>query len=222
MNIGGFLKNSFVDYPGHIACVIFTSGCNFDCWYCHNRELLHSNKNLNVEEIIEYLKSRIGLIEAVVISGGEPTLQGDLVEFIESIKSMNFKVKLDTNGTNHKVLKYLDDNCLVDYVAMDIKAPLDKYSKVVCKNVDISSIEKSIEILKKGKVDYEFRTTFSPDLSADDIEKIFNLIPQTKNYYLQKHIPQKVNNYREHTYEDFLNCQEIGKKYGVDVSFRNL
>ena len=125
MKIGGFVKNSFLDYPEHISCVIFTSGCNMNCWYCHNKQLIpDSESGANLENILEFIESRKKFLEGVVISGGEPTLQPDLKDVIIKIKNMGLKVKLDTNGSNYQILKDLIDSNLLDFVAMDIKAPI--------------------------------------------------------------------------------------------------
>lgn len=222
MNIGAFIKNSFVDYPGHIASVIFTNGCNFNCWYCHNKSLIKGKENIEFDEILQFLKTRQGLIEGVVISGGEPTLQNDLLDKIRLIKELGYKIKLDTNGTNSSILQKLIEEKLVDYVAMDIKAPLDKYSEIICCNFKTDEILKSIEILKENRVDYEFRTTFSPDLETQDMEKIFAFIKNCRYFYLQKHIPQQNSSLKEHSLSDFEICSSLAKKYGIELKFRNL
>lgn len=186
MNIGGFVKNSFVDYPQKIACVIFTTGCNMDCWYCHNKHLLNNDfSKVSNEEIFTFLETHKPFLDAVVISGGEPTIQNDLLDYIKRIKNMDYLVKLDTNGTNYNILKSLVENRLVDYVAMDIKAPLDKYELVTSKS-DVEEIKKSIELLKLGKIDYEFRTTLSPNLTMSDIKKIAKTLQGADKYSLQK------------------------------------
>ena len=173
MKIGGFVKNSFVDYPGLICSVIFTVGCNLRCWYCHNSHLFDDRQKLvREQEIFDFLSSHKGFIDAVVISGGEPTLQGDLIEFIKAIKKLGYKVKLDTNGTNFEVLRALIEGKLVDYVAMDIKAPLEDYIKIVGVDCNLEDVKKSVGLLLEGQVESEFRTTFSPDLNLEDIEKI--------------------------------------------------
>ncbi len=162
MFIGGLQKSSLIDYPEKISAIIFTQGCNFRCPYCHNPELIEKNCSPippptlrwrdGVGGIIEFLKSRIGKLDGVVITGGEPTLHKDLPEFISKIKTLGFAVKLDTNGTNPQMLQELIDKKLIDYVAMDIKAPLDKYCDVVCANVDTNKVQQSIDILKNSNV----------------------------------------------------------------------
>lgn len=157
MLIGGLQKSSLIDYPGKIAAVIFTQGCNFRCPYCHNPELVNGergtiNGKCHEMAVLEFLKKRIGKLDGVVITGGEPTLHNNLPEFIKQIKNLGFAIKLDTNGTNPEMLKQLIDEKLIDYVAMDIKAPLDKYSEIVCTKVDTDKILKSIGILKNSNI----------------------------------------------------------------------
>lgn len=187
MNISGFLKLTLLDYPNKTACMIFTSGCNFNCIYCHNSSLIAFNKSvINESEIFNYLKKRVGLIDGVVISGGEPTLQKDLIPFIKKIKDLGFLVKLDTNGTNPSILKKLLDQNLVDYIAMDIKHVFTKYSNVIGKNTDILKIKESIDILKNSTIDYEFRTTIVDGyFSLSDIIEIATYLGKNVKYFLQ-------------------------------------
>ena len=155
MLIGGLQKTSLLDFPDKISAIVFTAGCNFRCGYCHNPELI--NSIAPVTEVFEFLKNRVGKLEGVVITGGEPCLQKDLPEFIKQVKSLGFAVKLDTNGSYPEMLaKVLPD---LDYVAMDIKAPLEKYSAVANWNGDVENIRKSIDMIMNSGVDYEFRTT---------------------------------------------------------------
>ena len=187
MHIAGFLKNSFVDYPGNISCVVFTPGCNMNCWYCHNSHLLTAHKNICESEIFDFLKERKGFIDGVVISGGEPTLQPDLFEFIRKIKNMGYKVKLDTNGTNYEIVKKLINENLMDFVAMDIKAPFSAYKKITGTDDDMLSIEATKNLLINRNVDYELRTTYSPDLTLADIETIAKSIIGAKKFVIQKY-----------------------------------
>ena len=220
MKIGGFVKNSFVDYPGKIACTIFTVGCNMRCWYCHNSHLFNKQKNLiSEEEILNFLETHKDFLDGVVISGGEPTLQPDLIDFIKKIKSFGYDVKLDTNGTNFDVLDHLIKEKLVDYVAMDIKAPIEDYEKITLVKNNMESVNNSIDLLLKGVVDYEFRTTFSPDLSVEDIEKIGKRINGAKNYSIQKYNTVEYNkiNMIPRPREDHFKAQEIAKKYAKNV-----
>ena len=189
MNIGGIVKNSFVDYPGKICYTIFTNGCNINCWYCHNKHLLKNNVSVISEsEVLNFLTSHKPFLDAVTISGGEPTLQKDLPEFIRKIKNLGYEVKLDTNGTNFNVLESLIKQNLLDFVSVDIKAPLDSYNKI-SENCNVGEIEKSINLLKQNLVNYEFRTTISPNLTLEDIEKISKTIKGAKNYSLQQYRP---------------------------------
>ncbi len=188
MIIDGFEQLTLLDYPGHLACMIFTRGCNFRCPYCQNSSLIRYDKNpgkFSEEEILEFLKSRQGKLEGIVISGGEPTIQKGLIEFIRKVKELDFKVKLDTNGSNPKVLKQLLDENLVDYIAMDIKNDLEDYESVTDCKVNIGAIKESIELISKSKIDYEFRTTIMKEChKLANLKKILELI-KGKKYYVQ-------------------------------------
>ncbi|NMA50442.1 MAG: anaerobic ribonucleoside-triphosphate reductase activating protein [Mollicutes bacterium] len=185
--IAGFNKLTLLDYPGKLACVLFTKGCNFGCRYCQNSSLV-----LDVEvplidhnEIFAYLEKRKNILQGVVISGGEPTIQKGLLDFIIKIKEIGYKVKLDTNGSNPKLLQELIELKLVDYVAMDIKNVFEKYNQTANAKVNIDNVKKSIDILKKGKVDYEFRTTIIKEYhTLEDIRKLIDFTQGSK-YYLQ-------------------------------------
>ena len=168
MLIKGLQKHTLLDYPGRIACTIFLFGCNFKCSFCHNPELVDAKqaselKTYSSEEILQFLKGRKEFLGAVCITGGEPTLNKDLPEFLRQIKKLGYKIKLDTNGTNPEMLKILLEKNLVDYAAMDFKAPLKKYKQVVNADVNIKKIKKSINIIKKFP-DYEFRITILPKI----------------------------------------------------------
>lgn len=215
MIIGGLQKTSLLDFPEKIAAIVFTVGCNFRCGYCHNPELI--NGGAKIEEVFEFLKTRQGKLDGVVITGGEPCLQKDLPEFIKQVKELGFAVKLDTNGSFPEMLeKVLPD---LDYVAMDIKAPLEKYSQIVNVDVDTSKILKSIEILKNGGVDYEFRTTVvKSQLSFEDFEKIGQLIQGAPRYYLQRFEASKIldkslENEKTYSTEEFERIIDILKSY---------
>ncbi len=187
MNIIGIEKSSFIDYPNHICTVFFTGGCNFRCPYCHNSPLVHNiGERIEVEDAIDFLKKRKRFVEAVCISGGEPTLQRDLYDFIYRIKKEGLLVKLDTNGTNPILLRKLIEDQLLDYVAMDIKAPLNQYEMVTQVNVNIHDIQESVHILLENKVDYEFRTTLCKELlTVEDIQSIAEKITGCRTYALQ-------------------------------------
>jgi len=190
LKIAGFIKNSFVDYPQQIAAVVFTSGCNMDCWFCHNRALIKGDcTHLPQEEIIDFLKKRVGKIDGVVVSGGEPTLQPDLIPFLQTLKSMGYLVKLDTNGSNPEVLATLLQSSLVDYVAMDIKAPAHKLEHVAKASRLQSKLHQSIAMLMCSQIDYEFRTTVVPELTLQDLEEMAQQIRGAANYALQQYRP---------------------------------
>ncbi len=188
MKIAGLQKNSFVDYPGKICAVIFTPGCNMDCSYCHNRALIDGvhESITTVGEVLTFLEKRKGFLEGVVISGGEPTLQKGLLPFFAELKRMGYSIKLDTNGTNPDVVEELLHAELIDYIAMDFKAPYEKYSEICGTEVDIRNIMKSVNVLINSAVDYEFRTTLAPGLDKKDIVEIAKEISGARLYVLQK------------------------------------
>ncbi len=186
MKIVKYIKNSFIDYPGHIASVIFTHGCNWSCWYCHNAGLLHENIDLT-NEVLDYLNTRKGWIDGVVVCGGEPTIHSDLPQIIRKIKEMGFDVKLDTNGTNPEMIQRLIEDGMVDYIAMDIKAPIEKLSQITLSKNNLEKIAQSIELIKNSGVEYEFRTTVTPDLNESDIETMAQSIAGAKRYFLQQY-----------------------------------
>ncbi len=188
MQIGGFQKMTMLDFPGKIACTVFTYGCNFRCPFCHNASLVvDAPEFFSEEEILAYLNKRAGVLDGVCISGGEPLLQKDIFDFIKKVKDLGLLVKLDTNGSFPDKLKYAIDEKLVDYVAMDIKNSKEKYALTVgVENFDIAPIEKSVDILLQGKVDFEFRTTVTKELhTKEDIEKIASWIKGAPKYFLQ-------------------------------------
>lgn len=188
MKVGGFQKTSLIDFPDEISSIIWTIGCNFKCPFCYNKNLVEGKlKEISEDEIFLYLKKRQGLVDGVAITGGEPLIQKDIIDFIKKIKSLNYLVKLDTNGTNPEKLKELIDKKLIDYVSMDIKAPKEKYKKLAGTDVDIKKIEKSINFLKNSKIEYEFRTTFVPDLlKKEDVLEIAKWLKGSKKFYLQQ------------------------------------
>lgn len=190
MKIHSYLKTSLIDYPGHLAAVVFSYGCNWNCWYCLNQEILKTEnvKSIPEEEILEFLDERKNFLDGVVLCGGEPTLQMDLLSFAKKIKAMGYDVKLDTNGTNPDVLKKMVDEKLVDYVAMDIKAPFSKYESIIGVKTSMEKVQKSIEFLKTDAVDYEFRTTCAPTLSKEDLLEIAKQMSGVKRLYLQRFV----------------------------------
>lgn len=207
MKIGGLQKCSLIDYPGKISAIVFTIGCNFHCPYCHNPELVNETATeISDTEIFKFLERRKNILDAVTITGGEPTLHTDLIPFIQRVKALGFLVKLDSNGTNPDVIEQVQKDALVDYIAMDIKAPLENYSETVARPVDIENIKKSISLLIGGTVPYEFRTTVVKTLlSIDDLARIGESIRGAHTYYLQKFVSTKTLNpafIRKTTYSD--------------------
>ena len=194
MHIKGWVKASLIDYPGRIAASLFCGGCNFRCPSCQNGHLvLHPNDYADVpgSEIWSFLEARTGLLDGVVISGGEPTLQADLITFAARVHEMGFLVKLDTNGYLPGVIQAMIDAGAVDCVAMDVKAPLEKYSLAAGVDLDVSRICHSIDVLRSGRVAYEFRTTIVPGvLVEDDVVQVAQLIAGASRYYLQQFSPQ--------------------------------
>ncbi len=229
MVIGGLEKFSLIDYPGHLSAIVFTKNCNFRCHFCYNPMLVWPDTGdriqedhpiINEDDLLDFLKSRIGKLDAVVITGGEPTLHSDLPGFITKIKEMKFKVKLDTNGTNPQMIAKLIEDNLIDYIAMDLKAPLDKYDLVVGVQPDIKKIKNSIFILMEGKLPYEFRTTIVPELlNKNDIKKMGETIKGAKQWYLQQFISEtdlvnkNFNNAPSYTEEELKKMEEIGCAY---------
>lgn len=187
MKIGGLQKTSLLDYPDHISAIIWTVGCNFRCPFCYNKKLVFEELPVVPEkEVTDFLEKRKNVLEAVVITGGEPTLQNDIPVFIRKVKGMGYLVKIDTNGTKPDKIKELIEDNLVDYIAMDVKAPKEKYEKLSGVKADIGSIEKSIELIKNKAPDYEFKTTFVPTLlEKNDIIEIAKWLKNSKRYYLQ-------------------------------------
>lgn len=210
MRISGMQKLTLLDYPGKVACLIFTQGCNFRCPFCHNKDLLgpQNDNNISVEEVLTYLRKRKGLLDGVVISGGEPLLQEDIEDFIKEIKDMGYLVKLDTNGSSPSRLKKLIDNNLVDYIAMDIKNDFINYDKTAGVNsINIANIKRSIEIIESSSIDYEFRTTVVKQLhDLGQIHKICDYIKPNSKYYIQ--------NYRD--------CNEVLEKGLLGFSIEEL
>lgn len=196
MKIGGLQKLTLIDFPGRLAATVFLIGCNFRCPFCYSSELVLPEKIktqpvISNKDFFSFLTQRKELLEAVVLCGGEPTINAQLPGFIKKIKKLGYLVKLDTNGSNPRMLKHLINKKLIDYVAMDVKAPKEKYLDTVkvsgaLKNNIIKNIEKSIDILKQSKLDHEFRTTVVPGmLGKNDILKIVDWIKPAKKYYLQ-------------------------------------
>lgn len=193
MVFGGFQKLTLLDYPGKVACTLFTKGCNFYCPFCHNALLVDTDGNEQSyceEEVLSYLNKRQGILEGVCISGGEPLIHSSLREFIEKVKALGYCVKLDTNGSFPDRMIELVEDSLIDYVAMDIKNSFEKYTLTAGKTLlDLSNIKKSIDYLLQGNIDYEFRTTVTAEThTPQDIEKIARCIKGAKKYFLQNFV----------------------------------
>jgi len=188
MKIGGLQHTSLLDYPDCISAIIWTVDCNFRCPFCYNKTLVEGTAPLIAEEdIFAFLRKRKGVLEALVISGGEPLLQKDIVPFIQKVKKLDYLVKIDTNGSRPDVLEDLLKQDLVDYVSMDVKAPKNKYEKLTGVKTDISAIQRSITLIMEKAKGYEFKTTFVPNLlKKEDIVSIAKWLEGTQNYYLQQ------------------------------------
>ncbi|MDO8592934.1 MAG: anaerobic ribonucleoside-triphosphate reductase activating protein [bacterium] len=206
MLIGGLQKFSLLDYPGRISAIIFTQGCNFRCRFCYNPMLVWPSRVskskyarskssgqqkahplIKADDLFVFLESRAGKLDAVVITGGEPCLHKDLAEFIRKIKNLGFLVKLDTNGSQPEMLKRLLAEKLIDYIAMDLKAPEEKYQAVADKKMDFKKISKSVKLIMASGLPYEFRTTVVPGLlDKDDIAAMGEIIKGADKWYLQK------------------------------------
>lgn len=185
MILAGLQKNTLIDYPGKVACTVFTAGCNYRCPYCHNPELVIGKpKQMPEDYLWDFLEKRKDWLDGVCITGGEPLLHADAPQFLEKIKSYGLDIKLDTNGSFPEILK----ECLpfVDYIAMDIKAPLDKYESVV--GIDVrEKVKKSVEIIRNSGKEYEFRTTIVPEFySEEDALAIGEWLNKSNAYYLQQ------------------------------------
>ena len=220
MRIATYQPCSLIDYPGQLSAIVFTIGCNFHCPYCHNPELVNETVDpVDSDDFLEFLAGRQGKLDGVTITGGEPTMHDDLPDLLRKIKGLGFKIKLDSNGTNPSMLRAVIDEGLVDYIAMDIKAPLAKYSGTVARPVDVEHIVESITLLLKGEVDYEFRTTVIKSLlPREDFPAIGEMIRGARVYYLQKFIPTKILNpafLRKTTYtdEEFMDIAGIMEEY---------
>lgn len=199
MIIGGFQKLTLLDYPGKLATTVFTTGCSFRCPFCHNPELVvgttnfSSSQNNSEKEFFEFLKKRKDKLQGVCITGGEPTIQADIVEFIKKIKKLGFLIKLDTNGSRPDVLKKIIDLKLVDYIAMDIKNQIKRYSQTTEVKVDEERIKLSVDLIMNSKIAYEFRTTVVPGIhTRKDFLEIAKWIKGARSYWLQKYEEIKI------------------------------
>lgn len=225
MHILGYTKTTLLDYPGHVAATIFTGGCNFRCPYCHNGEFVVGSNNMeaiSAEYVFSHLLKRRNVLNGVCISGGEPTLQPDLYEFILKIKDLGYKVKLDTNGSSPEILRTLIDDNLIDYVAMDIKNSIDKYTvTAACDERIIPKVTESVKILLENKIDYEFRTTIVKELHVkEDIKKICELIEGSKRYYVQGYVESEnviEKGFHAYTKDEILELIDFDRKINISI-----
>jgi len=192
MKIGGLIKFTLIDYPGRVAAVVFTQGCNFRCRYCHNPELVYPHllqESMPEEEVMAFLRHRQGTLEGVVVTGGEPTLQPDLLRFLADIKSLGYFVKLDTNGSKPEVIRAAIEQKLVDYIAMDLKAPFGKYSLITGVEFEQHTLQESMNIIRQSGLPYEFRTTYDKEVLTDDDIKAISDSVQAQHYRVQECLP---------------------------------
>lgn len=233
MKIGGLQRFSLLDYPKELSAIVFCRGCNFRCPYCHNPELVEPSLYrplLDTEAVLRFLYKRRKKLGAVVVTGGEPTLQEELIPFLKLLKAMRYKVKLDTNGALPEALSAVLSSEVVDYIAMDIKAPLALYPSLTQSNVDSNSILQSLEMIRQSGVAYEFRTTFAPEmLSWANLAEIQPLLQAGDHYYLQAcRYSNTLEDLQEHRFEDFqisahsqyLQLLSWAAKHNIEISLR--
>ena len=231
IEIKGYIPSSLLDYPGKICSVIFLPNCNFRCPFCQNPDLINKPDeipNIEPKKIFEHLKSRRKWLDGVCITGGEPCLHKGLPEFLLEVKKLRFLVKLDTNGANTKMLKELIEKKLIDYIAMDVKAPLKDYDKVAKVKVNKKNIQESINLIKKSKVDYEFRTTVIPKFTGKkEIEEIGKWLKGSKRYCIQQFRPlitldESFMNEKIYTPNELKELTEVAKPFFKSVCVRGI
>lgn len=227
MLIGGFQKFSLIDYPGKVSAVVFTQGCNFRCSYCHNPKLVNQEffgEPINEKEVLSFLDMRKGLIDGVVITGGEPLLQLDDEVFIKEVKEKGYAIKLDTNGSNPRRLEELLSRNLLDCIAMDYKAPIEKYSSIVCTEVNIDHIRKTLALIAQCGILYEVRTTLFRGLTTNDVLRMMKELNTygVENYYLQMGIYRKTEDFDKSFVGDMPLLLESLRKNFKQYGFRNL
>ncbi len=188
LGIYAIQKFSSLDFPNRLSCILWFSGCNMRCPYCYNKDIVFGKKQIEEDEVIEFLKTRVGLLDGVVFTGGEATLYKDIVPFAKKIKNLGFEIKLDTNGINFEVIKELIDKKLVDYIALDFKAPKNKFYEIT-KNKNYEKFEKTLDFLINSNIKFEVRTTVHTDLlDEEDINEIIKVLKDKGYkgvYYLQ-------------------------------------
>lgn len=192
MQIGGLIKFTLIDYPGVVSAVVFTQGCNFHCRYCHNPELVYPPlfcPAMPEEEVFSFLRRRQGTLQGLVVTGGEPTLQPDLIPFLQAVKELGYLIKLDTNGYKPDVLRQVLEQKLVDYIAMDLKAPLEKYAQITGVKTDEQTLRQSIDLIKNSNLPHEFRTTYDKEVLTDADIKQLKALVQAHPYRVQECLP---------------------------------
>lgn len=228
MLILGLTKTTLLDYPGRVAAALFTGGCNFRCPYCHNRDIVLKNVSpLGDDEVLSFLAKRRGVLTGVCITGGEPTLHGDLPDFIRRVRELGYLVKLDTNGTNPRMLENLIDEKLIDYCAMDIKNSPGKYGMTAAAAVDVSAVRASVDILTAHpSVDGEFRTTVVRELhDAADMTAIAGWIRGDRPYFLQSYVDSGGvlrRGFHAHSGDTLQSYADLCRPFVPNVSIRNL
>jgi pyruvate formate lyase activating enzyme len=233
MLIGGLQKSTLVDYPGKVAATIFTLGCNFHCGWCQNPELVDLRKikkqpKISEKEFFIFLESRKGLLDGICLTGGEPLIQPDLIDFVKKIKQDGFLVKLDTNGSQPEKLEKLFQKNLLDFVAMDIKSSPAKYSQAIGRPVNLEDIKKSIELTRTSGIDYEFRTTVVPTIiDRKEIKKIGQWLKGAKKFALQQFRTEKTldkswQKIRPYSDEKLKEMFKIAQSYFEKVELRGI
>ena len=185
MIFAGMTKSSLLDYPENISIVLYTPGCNYNCFYCHNRSIIDDlSEKISIEEIMELLEKRVGLIDAVVLSGGEPTLHYDLIDFLRKVKNMGYLTKIDTNGSNPDVIRKCIKENVVDYYAVDYKAPSSRYPEIARNSANSKDVIETINLLLENNQTFEVRTTVIPQLSLNDLIQMSKELPKLPRYVL--------------------------------------
>jgi len=227
--VSGWTKVSLLDYPGHLCSVVFLSGCNLRCVYCHNKELVNEERpfhRFSWEELLRWLERNKRMIDGVCFTGGEPTLCGDLVSMTYDVKKLGLKVKVDTNGTQPRVLEKLLQEGLVDFVAMDIKAPADKYEQLCRTKISVDDLSESVKLIKTLALEYEFRTTFHPSiLSIEDFEQICEWLKGASKYVVQccrtgNNLDPSFGKLPPARYEDVIEIAQLCSSYFTDFVLR--
>ncbi len=223
LGIYSFQKFSTLDFPGKLAAIVWFSGCNMRCSYCYNKDVVFGGKKIEEEKVLEFLKSRIGLLDGVSFTGGCPTMYPNLIGFATKIKEMGFDIKLDTNGINYDVIKEMAEKNLVDYIALDFKAPREKFYEIT-KNRHYDKFEKTLDFLINADVEFEVRTTVHTDLlDENDINEIVNILENKRYkgvYYLQNYFEtdkETIGNIGPQKRK--LDISKINKK--IPLGFRN-